>query len=74
MSQPLGKKRGCIVLYSVIRLEIIDLLLENNRPEIFAKEFDNVEIVGKARSVSREARQSMVSYAVSEMLDRKRSP
>jgi hypothetical protein len=68
MSQPLGKERGCIVLYSVIRLEIIDLLLENNRPEIFAKEFDNVEIVGKARSVSREARQSMVSYAVSEML------
>jgi hypothetical protein len=48
----------------MIRLEIIDLFLENNRPEIFAKEFYDVEIIRKTRSVSGEAIKPMISQAV----------
>jgi hypothetical protein len=55
MSQQLGKKSGFFASYSVIRLEIIDLFLEDDGPEIFAEEFDHVQIVGKSRSVSRKA-------------------
>jgi hypothetical protein len=64
MSQPLGEESGCIAPYSMICLEIIDLFLENNGPEIFAEEFYDVEIVCKARSVSGEAIKSMISQAV----------
>jgi hypothetical protein len=48
------RKSGCIAPYSVIRLEIIDLFLEDDGPEIFAKEFYYVKVVGKSRSVSRK--------------------
>lgn len=45
----------CMAPYSVIRLEIIDLFLEHDGPEIFAKEFYHVEMIGESRSVSRKA-------------------
>lgn len=45
----------------MIRLEIVNLLLEDNGPEIFAEEFYDVQIIGKARSVSREAEISTIS-------------
>lgn len=41
--------------YSMIRLEIIDLFLEDDGPEIFTKEFYHVEMIGESRSVSRKA-------------------
>lgn len=40
--------------YSVIRLEVIDLFLEDDGPEIFAEEFYYVKVIGKSRSVSRK--------------------
>jgi hypothetical protein len=64
MSQPLGKKSGCNAPYSMIRLEIIDLFLEDNGPEVLADELNNVEIVGKARPVSGEATISMVNQVL----------
>lgn len=39
----------------MIGLEIIDLFLEDNGPEIFAEELYDVKIVGEAWAVSREA-------------------
>ena len=40
--------------YSVIGLEIVDLFLEHNGPEIFAEELYNVKIVREAWAVSRK--------------------
>jgi len=39
----------------MIRLEVVDLLPENDRPEVLAKEFDHVEGVGKAGPVAGES-------------------
>jgi hypothetical protein len=39
----------------MVSLEIIDLSLEENRPQVFAEEFDHVEVVDKAGMVPRES-------------------
>jgi hypothetical protein len=44
----------------VICLEVIDLLLENDGPKIFAEELDYVQIVGEAGPISREAEGAIV--------------
>lgn len=46
---------------SMVGLQVIDLLPEQNRPQVLAEEFDNVEIVGESRAVSREPAQAQVS-------------
>lgn len=38
--------------YPVIRFEIIDLLPEDQSPQVLAQEFDHVQCVGESRSVS----------------------
>ena len=53
--------------YSVIRLEIIDLLLENNSPQVFTDKLYDVEIVVKAWPVSREATKFSVSKVPREI-------
>jgi hypothetical protein len=50
-------KIGRLISYPVICLEVIDLLLENDGPKIFAEELDYVQIVGEAWPVSREAKE-----------------
>lgn len=40
---------------AVVGLEIVDLLLENEGPEVFAEELDDVESVVEARAVAGEA-------------------
>lgn len=40
--------------YPVIRPQVVNLLVERRRPEIFANELDNLERVGKARLGERE--------------------
>ena len=44
----------------MICLEIIDLLLENDGPKIFAEELDYVQVVGEAGPISREAEGAIV--------------
>lgn len=39
----------------MVRLQIINLLPEQDGPQVFAKEFDHVEMVCEAWAVAREA-------------------
>jgi len=39
----------------MVRLEIVDLLAEEQHPEVLAEELDRVEGVCEARAVAREA-------------------
>jgi len=45
-----GKKNGGT--YTMVRLQIIDLLAEHERPDVFAQELDHVERVGEAGAVA----------------------
>lgn len=40
--------------YPMIRLEVVNLLLEEDGPQVLAEEFDHVEVVGEAGTVTRE--------------------
>lgn len=50
--------------YPMICLEVIDLLLEEDGPQIFAEEFDHVQIVKEARAVARESGQKSVQALI----------
>lgn len=41
--------------YPVVRLKIVDLLPEDQHPDVLAEELDHVERVGEARPVFRES-------------------
>ena len=49
--------------YAMIRLEIVNLLLEEDGPEVFAQEFDDVEAVDEAGAVAGESGGRVVSSA-----------
>ncbi len=42
----------------MVRLQVVNLLPENQRPEVFAQELDGVESVGEAWPVARESVQT----------------
>ncbi len=39
----------------MVRLQVVDLLAEDERPDVLAQELDHVERVGEAGPVAREA-------------------
>ena len=39
----------------MVGFQVVDLLFEEERPEVFAEEFDGVEGVGEVGAVGREA-------------------
>jgi hypothetical protein len=41
--------------YPMVGFEIVNLLLEEDGPKVFAEEFDNVQVVEKAGTVARES-------------------
>lgn len=55
----------------MVCLEIVDLLPEENCPEIFAQEFDYVEVIGKTRTVARESFCKTLSNSIPERLKAK---
>ena len=49
------RPRGSHPTYPVVRLQVVDLLAEDEHPEVLAEELDHVEGVVEARAVPREA-------------------
>lgn len=43
-------RENCIA-YSVIRLEVVNLLPEHQHPQVLAEELDHIQGVGEARAV-----------------------
>jgi hypothetical protein len=42
----------CMSTHPVVRLEIVNLLLEHDGPQVLAQELDHVEVVREARPVA----------------------
>lgn len=51
----------------MVCLEIVDLLPEENCPEIFAQEFDYVEVIGKTRTVAGESTRRMIQDPICQL-------
>lgn len=63
-----GEDSASAKTYPVIRLQIIDLLLEHHRPQILADEFDHVQLVREAWPVAREPLTQSLAHAESQSL------
>lgn len=59
------EKRGKRKAYTMVGLQIINLLAEDERPDVLAQELDHVERVGEAGAVAGEAASSKIGKSAS---------